>query len=147
MKKIIWFCTVSLLLIACSDNYSSRNPYLSEVSFTKTINLNLPSYNNLTVAGSGMLIEDATAGIKGILVINQGFNQFLAWEASCPNHTPSSCSTMEVTGNIYCQCDCDDYKYSLYTGNIIEETNDGNAEYSLLYYQTSVNGNILTISN
>ncbi|GLB48434.1 Rieske (2Fe-2S) protein [Neptunitalea lumnitzerae] len=146
MKRFIWLACF-VLLFGCADNHSNRNPYLSEVSFTKTINLNLPLYNNLTVAGNGVLINDDGAGIRGIIVINQGFNTFLAWEASCPNHAPSGCSTMSVVGNIYCQCDCEDYRYNLYTGAIVDETNDGNAYHNMLFYQTTVNGNILTVSN
>lgn len=143
IKFILLFC----LIASCGKSTLDRNPYLTEYSFTKTINLNLPTYNALTYPGNAVYIGDEGAGIKGVIVINQGNNTFRAWEATCPNHTPSSCSTMTITGGIYCECSCEGYTYNLYTGSITAASNDGQAGYNLLYYQSTLNGNILTISN
>lgn len=148
MKKILLALLCFAAAMSCSKNDIDRNPYLIEVGFSKQLNLNLPLYNDLTVAGNAVYIGDDDAGINGIIVINKGFNNFLAWEASCPNHNPSSCSTMEITGGIYCRCDCEGYQYNLYTGNVVADSNeDGGANYTLLYYQTYFSGNTLTISN
>ncbi|SFU28384.1 hypothetical protein SAMN05216480_101357 [Pustulibacterium marinum] len=147
MKKIFSLLTI-VLFISCAKSDIDRNPYLSEASFSKSLNLNLPLYYNLTVPGNAVYIGDDDAGIKGIIVINRGFNNFLAWEASCPNHAPSDCSTMQVTGGVYCTCNCEGYEYNLYTGNVVSESDeDGGANYTLLYYQTYFSGNTLTISN
>lgn len=146
MKKLS-IIIIILFIAACAKSDIDRNPYLTEYRFTKTINLNLPLYYGLTVTGNAVYIGDEGAGIKGIIVINQGFNTFRAWEATCPNHTPSSCSTMTITGGTYCKCSCDDYTYNLFTGSITADSNDGNAHYNLLYYNNSLSGNTLTISN
>lgn len=145
MKR--YMLILMVVLMGCSENTLDRNPYLQEVSFTKSINLNLPLYNSLNVAGNAVFIGDDDAGIRGVIVINQGFDTFRAWEATCPNHTPSGCSTMNITGGTYCRCSCDDYQYNLYTGDVTAESADENANYNLLYYQTSLSGNTLTISN
>lgn len=146
MKKIIGILML-LILAACSKSDIDRNPYLPEYRFSISLNLNLPLYNGLTVAGNAVYIGNDGAGIRGIIVINQGFDTFRAWEASCPNHSPSSCSTMEITGGTYCKCNCEDYEYNLFTGNIVSDSNDGDANYNLLYYNSSLSGNTLTISN
>lgn len=148
MKKILPTLLCLIAILSCSKSDIDRNPYLREVGFSKQLNLNLPLYNDLTIPGNAVFIGDDDAGIRGIIVVNRGFDNFLAWEASCPNHTPNDCSTMEITGGVYCRCNCEDYEYSLYTGNVVDASNpDGDARYTLLFYQTYFNGNTLTVSN
>ena len=93
------FKYVSLILIlnfiSCSKNEINKNPYLHEVSFEKVINLNLPQYDNLNFNGGALYLN--SGGIKGLILFNFN-NQIFAWEASCPNQYPSSCSTMEIEG-------------------------------------------------
>ena len=91
---------IFLIITACSNDGTNRNPYLQEISFRFEANLNLPSYSPLTNTGSAVLIQNATAGTKGVFVINAGFDQFRAFEASCPNHAPNECSTMTLNGQL-----------------------------------------------
>ena len=42
----------------------------------------------------------------------------LAWEASCPNEIPSTCSKTKIEG-VLAVCECNENKYSLATGQII----------------------------
>ncbi|UOB16254.1 Rieske (2Fe-2S) protein [Abyssalbus ytuae] len=145
MKKL--FLLLIITLISCSDGGSSdRNPYLTEYNFSYEINLNLPLYANLSTSGNSMYISGNNVGIKGIMVINIG-NNFFAWEASCPNHSPNSCSTMKIEGGVTCRCECEDYLYSLANGAPLSESDSGEKLYGLLNYRVDVNGNILYISN
>jgi nitrite reductase/ring-hydroxylating ferredoxin subunit len=135
-----------LLITACSHDGTNRNPYLQEISFRFEANLNLPSYSPLTNTGSAVLIPSATAGTKGVFVINAGFDQFRAFEASCPNHAPNDCSTMVLNGQI-ATCSCEDNEYSLFTGQLLNSPEDGNRYYDMLEYRTSFGGNVVVISN
>jgi len=85
-------------------------------------------------------------GTRGVFIINAGFNQFRAFEASCPNHAPNSCSTMTLDGQV-ATCACEDYQYSLFTGQQLSRPEDGNRYYDMLEYRATFNGNIVTISN
>ena len=67
-----------------------------------------------------------------------------AWEASCPNQYPSSCKTMEIDG-VQTVCNCDDYKYSLATGQLL--SNSENDSYPMKLYFSEKNGNSVRISN
>ena len=78
------FTLLLLALCGCGKDKIDRNPYFSSVNFNINLNLNLPSYDNLRYAGGGASISQG--GISGILVFNLNGNDFLAWEASCPNH-------------------------------------------------------------
>lgn len=134
------------LLLSCSGDPGTRNPYLQELGFRYEINLNLPLYSPLNNTGSPVYIGSAGTGIRGIFVMNSGFDVFRAFEASCPNHPPSSCSTLELDGQ-NAVCPCEGYEYSLFTGQLLNRPGDGSRYYNLLEYRANLSGDILTITN
>ena len=133
---LIFFGTFS-----CSKNQLNNNPYLQDISFEKVINLNLPQYDNLKYSGGSIYLQ--SGGIKGLLLFNIN-EQIMAWEASCPNHFPSDCSTMIIEG-VETKCNCEELKYSLATGQILSNTNE--SQYPMLLYYSEKNGNSIRISN
>ena len=135
-----------VLVLACDNTRTDRNPFLQEVGFRFDINLNLPLYSPLTNPGTAVYIGTANVGTRGVFVINSGFEQFRAFEASCPNHAPNDCSTMTFEDQV-ATCPCDDYRYSLFTGQMLDRPDDGQRYYDMLEYRTSLSGNTLFISN
>jgi len=113
MKNFYWL-PYFLLLTACSNNDNLNNcNYLLNLGVSVSINLNLPQYSQLQFTSNSVYI--ANQGNGGIIVTNVGSN-LRAWDASDPNHTPSSCSVMQIVG-AEAQCGCADAnKYSLFTG-------------------------------
>lgn len=136
----------TLLLTACSRDSANRNPYLPEFGFRYEVNMNLPQYSLLTSAGNPVYIGSTGVGIRGVFVMNIGFDQYMAFEASCPNHAPNSCSTLQLTGQTV-HCDCEDYEYSLFTGQMLNRPDDGDRYYDLLYYRAVRSGNSVIVSN
>jgi Ferredoxin subunits of nitrite reductase and ring-hydroxylating dioxygenases len=142
MKKIIALLFISIAIAACSDsNFNNRNPYIPNYSFSVEINTNLPLYSDLQYTGNGKLITLNGAGANGIIVFNAGSGNFRAYDASCPNQYPSSCSRLEVEG-INAVCPCDDVAYSLFTGLA-----DADVEYPMKPYRVEVNGNVIRVYN
>ncbi|WP_281541493.1 Rieske (2Fe-2S) protein [Maribacter aestuarii] len=135
-----------LLLFSCSSDRTNRNPYLQEIGFRFDANLNLPLYSPLTNTGSAILVTSEGIGTRGVFIVNTGFNQFRAFEASCPNHAPNNCSTMILDGQI-ATCSCEDYQYSLFTGQQLNKPDDGNRYYDMLEYRATFGGNIVSVSN
>ncbi|MGX1928433.1 hypothetical protein [Flagellimonas sp. 2504JD4-2] len=135
-------------LLACSSDSTNRNPFLQEVNFRFEVNLNLPLYNNLNNIGNPVYIGNTGVGTRGVFVMRAGLSgaQYVAWEASCPNHAPNSCSTMTIDGQ-NAVCPCEDYTYSLFTGQQLDRPNDGNRYYDLLFYRATQSGNTVTIFN
>jgi nitrite reductase/ring-hydroxylating ferredoxin subunit len=144
--RLAYFFLATLVFLACSNDGGDRNPYLPEIGFRFDINLNLPLYSPLTNTGNAVFIGTQGVGVRGVFVMNTGFNVYRAFEASCPNHPPSSCSTMELNGQT-ALCNCDEYEYSLFTGQLISEPEGGNRFYNMLEYRASQNGNVVVISN
>ncbi|AWX44154.1 hypothetical protein HME9304_01154 [Flagellimonas maritima] len=142
-----WSCIFLTFIISCDSNDTNRNPFLQEVSFRFELNLNLPLYNNLNTIGNPVFVGNSGVGTRGAFVMKTSIdNNFIAFEASCPNHAPNNCSTMEIDGqNVVCQCE--DFTYSLFTGQQLNRPDDGNRYYDLLFYRTTLSGNTVTVFN
>ncbi len=142
----IWSILLLLFLLSCSKDRTNRNPYLQEIGFQLDLNLNLPLYSPLTNTGSAIYIPNQTVGTRGAFVMNVGFDQFRVFEASCPNHAPNDCSTMVLDGQ-NAICSCEDYEYSLFTGQMLNRPDDGKRYYDMLEYRATASGNVVIISN
>ena len=135
---------IIFVFISCNKNSVIRNPFLTELDFEFSININLPLYNNLKFTGGSILINNF--GHKGIILYNLNNNNYLAWEASCPNHKPSSCSKTEISGSLTV-CGCENYQYSLATGQLINPSPNDTNQYAMINYGVRVSGNNLVIYN
>ncbi len=140
--KIKYIALIASMLFfsasGCRKN-PNRNPYLQDVSFDISINLDLPQYASLQYPGSSLYI--AQGGIKGIFVFNTG-DAYNAFEASDPNHYPNDCSLMQLDGTSVL-CPCENNRYSLTDGHLMS----GEGNYGLKPYHVSLNGNMLHIYN
>ncbi|TXN38034.1 hypothetical protein FVB32_07005 [Flagellimonas hymeniacidonis] len=144
--KRFFSCLLMIFLISCDSDGTNRNPFLQEVGFRFDLNLNLPLYSGLNTIGNPVYVGNNGVGTRGAFVIKSSLDSFFAFEASCPNHAPNNCSTMTIDGqNVICSCE--DYTYSLFTGQQLDRPNDGNRYYDLLFYRATQSGNIVTISN
>ncbi len=140
------YLLITIIIVACSSDRSNRNPFLQEVNFNFELNLNLPLYNGLNTIGNPVFVNNAGVGTRGAFVMRTGPDTFFAFEASCPNHAPNSCSTMTINGQEV-ECACEDYRYSLFTGQQLNRPDDGNRYYDLLFYRATLSGNSVFISN
>lgn len=132
------------MLLGCSKSNVVRNPNLPDIRFEYEINLNLPEFDALRYAGGSKRID--AVGFNGVLLFNLNGTDFLAWEATCSNHPPENCSKLSIQG-VLAACSCDDYQYSLATGQLLNPPDTIETPYSLIYYQVIANNNILRISN
>lgn len=144
--RLIFLILTLLACTTCSQDTAIRNPYLPEIGFQYTLDLNLPQFVLLNTIGNPVYIGAAGVGLRGVFVMNTGFDQFMAFEASCPNHAPNSCSTLKLDGQ-NATCDCEGYTYSLFTGQLLNRPNDGKQYFDMLYYQTSRSGSAIIIRN
>ena len=135
-----------IFLISCNSDSTNRNPFLQEVNFRFELNLNLPLYNDLNNIGNPVYVGNSGVGTRGAFVIKSGLDTYVAFEASCPNHTPNNCSTMTIDGqNVVCSCE--DFTYNLITGQQLDRPDDGNRNNDMIFYRATQRGYIVTISN
>jgi nitrite reductase/ring-hydroxylating ferredoxin subunit len=115
MKKYLILILLPLVLCCSQDSFRNNNPYLPNYGFSTTLNLNLPQYSQLLYTANAVYVNEAGAGIRGIFVFNAGNENYLAFDAACPNQALSSCSTMTING-IKALCSCDGAEYSFFNG-------------------------------
>lgn len=142
MKRFFALLVLFLLISSCSSGDNNpRNPYLLEVNVQLTLDMNLPQYSPLQFPSNPVYI--ANQGNGGIIVMKTGVGAYRAFDASDPNHVPSSCSSLQIDG-VEAVCGCEDANtYSLLTGL---PTTDG-LPYALLAYRVTQNGSMLFVSN
>lgn len=145
-NRILSFLLLLFITVCCDSDTGQRNPYLQEFGFRFEINLGLPLYSPLTSIGNPVYIGTEGVGIRGVFVMNTGFDVFRAFEASCPNHSPNPCSTMTIEGQ-NARCSCEDFEYSLFTGQQLDRPDDGNRYFDMLEYRANASGNSVIISN
>ena len=80
MRHIIVILMLLVGLWGCEKEQQKRNPYLGEVHFTYTIDLNQPLYNSLKTPMNTVFVP--YGGIRGFFVIYNG-SSYYAWEAAC----------------------------------------------------------------
>ena len=146
MKRFLLICCAVVCLFSCSsdDGGVNNNPFIPNALVQYQLDLALPLFDNLRFAGGSAYISNG-GGVRGFFVFNLSGDQFFAWEASCPNHTPNNCSTMTIQG-VLATCSCEDYEYSLATGQLLNPV-EGQDSYPMINYRVMKNGDVLTISN
>ena len=113
--KYTFLLVCLLLLTSCSKKESNDNcNFLFNAAVNVDVDLNLPYYSELQFVSISRYIPNQ--GNAGIIVTNTGNGVLRAWDASDPNHTPSTCSTLDIVGaEAVCGC-ADENTYSLFTG-------------------------------
>lgn len=132
MKKLILLLFVLTFTLGCSkDEPRNTNPYIPNYSFSIIIDMNLPLYSGLNSPINPIAISDGGSGVN-LILMKVSATDFRAWDASCPNQYPSSCSLMSING-VNAKCGCDEVEYSLFTGV-------GSGQYPMKAYRIEIKG-------
>lgn len=115
MKQYFFLFLIPYFMGCSKDSINNSNPYIPNYGFSKEINMNLPQYSQLQYTANAIYIGDSDAGARGIFVFNTGNDNFVAFDAACPNQALSSCSTMTISGT-KAVCPCDNVQYSFFSG-------------------------------
>lgn len=144
-KIVLSIAIVSMLSFSCKndDDFTGNNPNLINPLVNISLNLSLPEYDALKFPGGSVLLNPPQ-GIRGVVVYNINNTEYSAFELSDPNHTPNSCSRMEIDGIIAtCPCTTDDNEYNIVTGQNMVDQN----LFPMLRYRAVRNGNVISVSN
>ncbi len=136
----IFFLLVFLFLGSCkSDAPEAVIPY---VFVYEEINLNDINYLNLKQVNGYAYVPNA--GVRGILLIADGFNNYKAFDRACPYHPQEECAQVSMhSSGFYIEDTCCGSTF----GTDYGAPTGGPARNSLRQYNTYVDGNYLIISN
>ena len=142
MKKLALLSFIAFLFFACSkkNDINSNCNFLLNVGVNTSLNLNLPQYAELNFISTTLYVPGFGNG--GLIVTNTGTG-FVAFDAADPNHIPSTCSILSISG-IEGTCGCiDANKYSLFTGQPLENPD---LRCGLKAYRAELSGSNLIIN-
>lgn len=152
MNKILTIITLVLLTtVGCKDATTNTNQdFFTPVQVYLNINLSLPSYAALLNTPQGYVYEPG--GNKGIIIYRTIYNEFVAFDRTCPNNPTQACSyvSMDSLPNFF-RCGqydpywkgCCNSKFDPATGTPIE----GAAKRPLKQYFVRQEGNTLIVTN
>ena len=135
----IAFCAAcGALPAACKkENNSDTVPYVP-VNFQ--MDLNSPDYVDLSTIGGYVYVDNQ--GARGIFVRRTGTSEYIALDRNCTHKPSGSCAVVSVNTSNILECPCHGSQYEL-DGSV----HKGPTTLPLVEYTTSLNGNILTITN
>jgi len=142
MKRFILTLFICVSFLSCDNSDDNNNcSFLLNVAVNESINLSLPQFQDLQFDLLPVYIP--SQGNGGLVVIKTP-GGYLAWDASDPNHVPSSCSVLQING-IEGTCGCEDENtYEFVTGQAVGETD---VPCTLKRYPVTQSGNVLVVSN
>lgn len=135
--KTFMLSIISLLLIS-SKCQKNQNDILPNIPFDITIDLNLPSYNELTGVGGWAYLN---GGSRGIIIYRRAIDEFIAFDRHSPADPAGTCFLPlfpDATNFLVLKDTCNNATFSLYDGSPMT-----NSEYGLRQYATQYNGNNL----
>ena len=142
MKKTLFMFFLLITLSCSKSNINDSNcRFLLNIGVNEIVNMSLPQFSQLQFVSNSVYVPNAGNG--GIIVTNSGTG-FLAWDASDPNLSPSSCSRLEINGLEATSSCTTPNTYSLITG---QPLNDSSLRCGLKAYRVEQNGNDLIITN
>ncbi|GAA0892336.1 hypothetical protein GCM10009122_20150 [Fulvivirga kasyanovii] len=136
------FTLLSLLFIIYSCNDS---PYREEIPFASFpdiyIQLDLPEYNDLSVDGGYVLLNE---GVRGIILYRENSTTYHAYERNCSYRPHEAGSTVNVHSSELFMTDPSCQSSFSFTNGY---PTGGPAQFPLREYQVSLNRRTLTISD
>lgn len=141
MKNLI-LIGICLLLVS-SNCTKNNNNIIPNIPFDITIDINLPSYIELTGVGGWAYVN---GGSRGIIVYRRSIDEFIAFDRHSPADPEGTCFLPlfpDENNFLVLKDTCNNATFSLYDGSPMT-----NSEYGLRQYATQFNGsNLLRIYN
>jgi hypothetical protein len=141
MRALLFLsCLIFLSSSKCDKGPQNPIPY---VPFDITIDIQLPSYNQLQGVGGWTYVA---GGSRGIIVYRRGIDEFIAFDRHSPVDPDGTCFLPLFPDNenfLVLKDTCNDATFSLYDGSPIS-----NSAFGLRQYAVQFNGsNLVRIYN
>jgi hypothetical protein len=137
--RLFLLCTLPFLA-GCADDDKEPRPYIRDVYVSQQLNLTNVQYAPLRQDRGFVYLN---AGARGIIVVRQNANRYLAFEQTCTYQSTDTCAVVKVDdSNLFMKDKCCGSQFD-FEGAVIS----GPARFPLKQYQTALSGNTLIISN
>ena len=128
--RFILLFAIGLVVSACNTN---KNHPVPNVPFDITIDMNLPSYDDLLGVGGYAYVN---AGSRGVIVYRRGIDDFVAFDRHSPADPSGICATPLTPDDdnfLILNDECSGAQFSLYDGSPISGSDFGLRQYATAY--------------
>ena len=135
------------LLVACGSK-SDAQPQIPYAPVNLSLSLGAQEYAPLRFDNGAVTIPAkgpaGNGGVKGVIVVRQSANNFLAFERNCPYQPYNTCALVSLDRNskLFMRDSCCTSQFDLQG-----QVTGGPASLPLKQYSVSVQGNLLSITN
>lgn len=127
-------------LASCDSNSGVAEPQIPLVAFNSPINLTNQEYVALRADNGAAYVA---GGVRGLVVVRQNANTYLAFERNCPYRANDTCARVRIDpSRLFLKDACCASQFDLQG-----RPQAGPATRPLRQYTTSLSGSILTITN
>ncbi|WP_187314340.1 Rieske (2Fe-2S) protein [Hymenobacter puniceus] len=128
------------VLASCESSSNAVEPQIPLVAFNSPINLTNQEYATLRADNGAAYVA---GGVRGLIVVRQNANTYLAFERNCPYRANDTCARVRIDASrLFLKDPCCNSQFDLQG-----RPQAGRASRSLRQYSTSLSGSILTITN
>lgn len=127
-----------LLLTGCNSGTQAQ-PQIPLASFNEVLYLT-DQQNSALRFDNGAVYH--AGGVRGLVVVRQNASTYLAFERTCTYNPTDTCARIKITPFVQLYDPCCKSQFS-FQGQV----QGGPANLALRRYQTSLSGNVLTITN
>lgn len=130
----------SQLLVACGSDTTRVEPQIPIVTFSESLNITNQQYTALR-ADNGAVYH--TGGVRGLIIVRQNASTYFAFERNCPYRVTDTCARVSIDlSRLFLKDACCGSQFDL-QGRV----QGGPATRALRQYNTSISGNLLSITN
>lgn len=134
-------CFFLLSLSACDDNFQQDQIPISDFQDI-VINLSLPEYRDLNRDGTSIYLN--RGGLRGLILYRENTSSYVAFERTCSYQPNDACANVEIhSSTLYMTDPCCGSIFQFPTG----QPTSGPARFNLRIYETTLDGNVLTITD
>jgi nitrite reductase/ring-hydroxylating ferredoxin subunit len=135
-------CVMAMLFIQSACRRNNTDPLLQAYPLDVVVNINEPSYFDLTAVGGWLYFNSGTARL---ILYRRSIDEFKAYDNRSTYQTNNDCVVEVLSDNITAKDHCSDSKWILTDGSVIH----GPATRPLLEYKASYNSSTgeLSITN
>ena len=138
MKNVILSVLFYTLIASCS----SKENYIKNVYVNCEIDINLPQYSDLNIAGNSIFINNH--GNKGLIIYHFSTNEYRVYDRNCSYQPRLTCARIDSINSTIAYCGCCDSAFLLDQNG---EAINSPAILPLKQYNWALNGSILHIVN
>ena len=149
MRRLSSLLTIcSLLITAACGSKNDEQPLIPYAPVNLSINITNQQYAALRMDNGAITLPAqgpaGLGGVKGVIVVRQSANTFLAFERNCPYRPFDACATVSLDRNsrLFMRDSCCNSQFDL-RGQIT----GGPSPRPLKQYSTSLQGTLLNITN